>query len=115
MVVERRGRGREGGSREEGEEEEGRRNLRTRLSVVFFLPPRSFTTPFFLVFIVSSPLLLLLLPLYPISLLPQLTGTLRHKETVAEDCRNNYILQLEQTNAKRRQHYDSDMPQVFKV
>jgi len=44
----------------------------------------------------------------------KLTGTLRNKETIAEECRNNYILQLEQTNAKRRQHYDTDMPQVFK-
>ena len=50
-----------------------------------------------------------------LSLIPQLTGTLRTKETIAEECRNNYILQLEQTNAKRRQHYDTDMPQVFQV
>lgn len=44
----------------------------------------------------------------------KLTITLRQKESTAEECRNNYILQLEATNADRRQHYMSNMPQVFK-
>lgn len=95
--------------------EEGRRNLRTVCNLYHFLSPQLYYPLFFLFYLVSS---LSPSPLPPPStslLLPQLTGTLRHKETIAEECRNNYILQLEQTNAKRRQHYDSDMPQVFKV
>ena len=95
--------------------EEGRRNLRTVCSLYHFLSPPCIAL---LSSLLSFLLSFITLPLPPPStslLLPQLTGTLRHKETIAEECRNNYILQLEQTNAKRRQHYDSDMPQVFKV
>ena len=45
----------------------------------------------------------------------QLTQILRSKETAAEESKNNYILQLENTNLKRRLHYNSEMPQVFQV
>lgn len=45
----------------------------------------------------------------------QLTQILRAKEQAAEESKNNYILQLENTNLKRRLHYNSEMPQVFQV
>ncbi|CAI8014107.1 Formin-binding protein 1-like, partial [Geodia barretti] len=43
----------------------------------------------------------------------KLTQVLRAKEAAAEESKNNYILQLENTNLKRRLHYNSEMPQVF--
>lgn len=43
----------------------------------------------------------------------KLTQILRAKEAAAEESKNNYILQLENTNLKRRLHYNSEMPHVF--
>jgi thyroid hormone receptor interactor 10 len=43
----------------------------------------------------------------------KLTQILRAKEAAAEESKNNYILQLENTNLKRRLHFNSEMPQVF--
>ncbi len=45
----------------------------------------------------------------------QVTTILRQKESIAEECRNTYILQLEKTNSDRKEHFTSTMPAVFDV
>eukprot|EP00731_Ephydatia_muelleri_P023768 Em0016g39a len=43
----------------------------------------------------------------------KLTQILRSKESAQEGAKNAYILQLQDTNQKRRLHFESEMPQVF--
>ena len=43
----------------------------------------------------------------------KLTQILRGKESAQESAKNAYILQLQETNQKRRLHFESEMPQVF--
>ena len=45
----------------------------------------------------------------------KLTGILRNKNNHAEECKNNYVLFLEETNKKQDQHYTSQMPEVMTV
>ena len=45
----------------------------------------------------------------------KLLTILRTKNSHAEDCRNNYLLFLEDTNKKQDQHYTSQMPEVMTV
>ena len=45
----------------------------------------------------------------------KLTGILRNKNNHAEECKNNYLLFLEETNKKQDLHYTSQMPEVMTV
>jgi len=45
----------------------------------------------------------------------KLTGILRNKNNHAEECKNNYLLFLEETNKKQDHHYTSQMPEVMTV
>ena len=45
----------------------------------------------------------------------KLVTILRTKTAHAEDCRNNYLLFLEETNKKQDSHYTSQMPEVMTV
>jgi len=45
----------------------------------------------------------------------KLVTILRTKTSHAEDCRNNYVLFLEETNKKQDLHYTNQMPEVMTV
>ena len=45
----------------------------------------------------------------------KLTGILRNKNNHAEECKNNYLLFLEETNKRQDHHYTSQMPEVMTV
>ena len=45
----------------------------------------------------------------------KLVTILRTKNNHAEECRNNYLLFLEETNKKQDLHYTSQMPEVMTV